>query len=270
MSTREIDPDDVLECIVRGDRRREVMERLRDGPTELRELSEQLGMPRTTLRHSVEQLADHGLLAQVHAGKYRMTCLGRAALDGLATYDTHVETAIEVEPFMECVPVEELGIELSGLSDVTLTEATRRSPYAPSRSLVEAMTGATEVVGFTPVVPAVSQRPFESLVTDEESTLQLVVTRAAADAIRVEFDGSPPGATEHTTIEVIPRELQVGGFVLDGRAYLQGFDNNGKPHVLLETESSAVREWIRDRFTALRRSAGPLAAAQLERPLDAE
>lgn len=266
----EENPDDVLECIVRGDRRREIMERLQDGPAELRELSERLGMPRTTLRHSVERLAEHGLLAQVHAGKYRLTCLGGAVLDGLTEYDRHVETAIDVEPFMECAPVEELGIELCWLSEATLTEATPRSPYAPSRSLVEAMTDATEVVGFTPVLPAVSQRPFESLVADEEAVVRLVVTQPAADAIRVEFDDSSPWGTEGTTIEVTPRGLRVGGFVVDDRAYLQGFDGNGKPHVLLETESAAVRQWVRDRLSTLRGSAGPLAAAKLEGPLDAE
>ena len=263
--SRTVEADNVLECIVRGDNRREIMCALRGGSMELRELSDSTGIPRTTLRHSIDQLADHGVVAEIHAGKYRLTRLGGAVLEGIAEYEKRVETAIDLEPFLRCVPADELDIDVCGVTDPELTVASSQRPYAPSRRLVDGMADATRVVGFTPVLPAVSQRPFESLVAAEETTLRLVVTTSVANAIEMEFD-LRSALNEETTIQVTQRDLSIGGFVIDGTVYLQGFDDNGKPHVVLQTESKAVQRWTTERLDRLREAATTLTAAELGEP----
>lgn len=167
--------DRILSCVAGSDHRWTVLSTLADEELDLRDLSDELGVPRTTLRHNVDRLLEHDLVEEALNRTYRLTPVGHATLVGLDAFRERVETATRLEPLFECVCPSELGFDVTALSDAEVTVARATRPFEPSFRMAEVLRDAASVVGIMSSLPPLTDDDFQELFSGESPSIELVV-----------------------------------------------------------------------------------------------
>jgi DNA-binding transcriptional ArsR family regulator len=234
-------PRSILETLAGTPLRLRVLDALSGGDLDLRDLSDRTNIPRTTLRHNLSRLLEAGVIEETRTGAYCLTPRGRIARTGIEAYRTRIETGIRLEPFFECVPIEEIDAEIGWFADAEMTVSGRSSPYAPGRRLLTVLDTPDPVRGYLPSLPAPPGGELGPVLDRGER--DIVVTADVADRL----GGAAAAVTEveGVSITVTAEDLPYGGLSIDGeRALLLGLDERGKPHVTLETEREECVAWI--------------------------
>ena len=65
----------------------------------------------------------------------------------------------------------------------------------------------------------------------------------------------------HDATNALSRTVKYVTGINHERAYVQGFDDEGKPHVLVETGNQCCREWVETQISTYRGDATRLAEA---------
>lgn len=245
-------PRSILETLGGTPLRLRVLDALSEGELDLRDLSDQTNIPRTTLRHNLSRLLEASVIEETLTGAYRLTPRGRIVRIGIEAYRTRIETGIRLEPFFECVPIGEIDAEVGWFAEAEMTVAGRSSPYAPGRRLLTVLQSPEPVRGFLPSLPAPpASEPNPILDCGERD---IVVTADVADRL-----GEALAATSETdgvSIAVAAEDPPFGGLSIDGEhTLLLGLDEHGKPHVTLETEREECVAWIKQIHDSYRETA---------------
>ena len=86
-------------------RREDVLDLIADNPLRQAEIADNLGISRSTVTRAMSELQDHDLVERIE-GQYRVTSLGRTALESHRRYTALIRRLFECEPFLEHVPAD--------------------------------------------------------------------------------------------------------------------------------------------------------------------
>ncbi|WP_324666282.1 winged helix-turn-helix domain-containing protein [Haloarcula sediminis] len=128
--------EETLQCIAGTECRIRILRSVSESTKDLRDLADDLSIPRTTVRHNIKQLVDGDLVTSTLANEYRTTVLGDAAITGINKFSEQLELAISLDPFLSCLSQEQHDIELDKLFGTEITSASRADPFAPANRLV--------------------------------------------------------------------------------------------------------------------------------------
>lgn len=264
-SSEAVDTAEILSCVAGTNHRIEIISTLADAQFNLRELSDRLGVPRTTLRHNLEQLEEHGLVNETLDRSYALTPLGKATLSGLEAFRSRVQTEARLEPLFSCIDPSTFDFDTRALQDADITVAQQAFPHLPGQTLLDAMKAGQSVSAVLPSVLPLDSDDLEKLGNGHDTRLDLTLTTEVAAAIRQQFsiDLVALDDEEQHTVRVTTEDLPYGLVVIDERAYIQGFDDGEKPHVLVETDDPCCREWVEVEISSCRSEATRLTEAEV-------
>lgn len=244
-SPETVDTTEILSCVAGTDHRIGIITALADDELDLRDLSDELGVPRTTLRHNLEQLQEHDIVDETLDRTYALTTLGQATLSGLDAFRSRVETEARLAPLFSCIHPSTFEFAPTALEDADITVAERPFPHRPGQRLLDAIQDGQSVTAVLPSVPPLDSDDLEKLATRDDCSLNLTLTVQVTEVVRQQFPTTLSKLADHErhTIRVTSADIPYGLAVIDGQTFVQGFDDDGKPHVLVETTNQCCREW---------------------------
>jgi predicted transcriptional regulator len=246
---------DLLNHVAGTPLRIEILSTVADEPMDLRDLSDRLRSPRTTVRHNLDKMIDANLITETIERNYRCTSVGWAVLTGLETFAECLDAALRLESLFECFPPTEFGLDVSALTDAEVTTASRAEPYAPSRRLWEVIEQSEEIAGFLPINPFLFGPPDCTAIQRGECSVSLFVTDDVVTILRDELESTSENCLGQDDFELwtVPeRRLEYGLAIADEKVLILGLDENDKPHVLVEATGASCREWAGQRLDRLR------------------
>lgn len=252
---------ELLNHVARTPVRIEILSILTDGTLDLRDLSDCLESPRTTVRHNLQEMVEANLIEETIDNEFRSTPLGRVVLDALTAFSDHVETALELEPLFSCVPPSEFDFDIRGLSAVTVTEATRAKPYAPHQRLTALIEDAAKVSGYIPTNPHLVNRTDAPIFQAADSDISLYVPEDIADTLQAEHETKLKKLVQRGPLDIgvlAGAKIDYGVALIDDRVVILGLDEHDKPHVLVETTDKTVQKWASKRIDSLRTRASSI------------
>lgn len=267
--------DTALEIVDLLGRRWGIMTSLADEPRDKRTLVEELDIPRSTLDRAVRELEAVDLLTY-REGEYAVTPTGEYLVYSFSAFLERAEQALEMEPFLRWLSVDDLGLDLRHLEGAELYLPDSHDPYAMVNRHVEALERANT---FRAILPLVGLHAFEMC-------YEQVVERGARHEVITE-----PGVIEtlqsDESYASMYRELQetdrfnvfvyedtipyfVG--VFDDETVQIGVDEEGEPRALLETDGPETRLWAHETIDEYKQQAtrvapsAPRSVHSVERP----
>lgn len=214
----------------------------------LRTLSEDLGVPRTTLKHNLEKLIEHDLVENTLDNEYRPTTKGDIVLGGIEAYEDHVRAGFKLQPFFSCVPRDSLGVDQTALKDAEIIVTRRAKPHAPAERLANRLRNGSSVQGFLPALPPLSEPELEEFLIRDST--DLVLASCAYELLEEELPNlvTKIDGTVGTTSDGPPFGIVM---IDDQDVLLEGVDRNNKPHALVETDDSECYAWAQRKVSSL-------------------
>jgi predicted transcriptional regulator len=255
---------DLLNHIAGTSLRIDILSVVADEPMDLRDLSDQLEEPRTTVRHNLDKMIEAGLITETIERSYRCTSIGWAVLTGLETFNECLGAALRLEPLFQCLSPAEFGLEISALTDAEVTTASQARPYAPYRRLSNLVGESEEVDGFLPTNPFLFGPPNGTEFNHGECKLSLFVTDDVATILCDQLESDSGLSRDFFNLWIVSeRPVNYGFAIADDRVLILGFDENNKPHVLVETTGCECHKWAERQFDKLKTQATEIKSLDL-------
>lgn len=221
-------------------------------------LVERLDSSRSTVDRAVDALIDHGYVEQ-RGSEYVATYAGGKAVAAYERFLGRLDALDAAQPVLGALPTN-VDIDPAVLDGATVVESTPSAPQAPVETNVEAIEGATAFRGTGPAVVPRYTDVVLSLVEDDGTDVELVLTEAVVDALAETYpDGlselsGAAGLTLYVTDESLSYavwtaetpERTVSGIVVYGESGIIGVVNN---------DTDAMNEWAATQYERVRRDA---------------
>lgn len=255
-----VDADEIIACIAGTKHRARILSVLSTESLDIRDLSDEIGVPRTTLRHNLEKMEDANLITETLDRTYTLTPLGEATLAGLRAFRKRIETEARLEPLFSCIPASKFDFDISAFEGATVTVARRACPFLPAKTLLEALVDGDDVVAALPSLPASASEMLFKDSREARPNVELLITPQVANVLVEEFSVRPEVIHEDDGIRVAVtnHEPEHGVAIVDDRAYIQGFDDEQKPHVLVQSDDPRCRDWVTSKLETYRTDSVPI------------
>lgn len=244
---------DDLAFLARSTKRVDILESLSEQPRDLRDLSDHLGIPRTTLSDNLVRFREKGWVRRV-CGTYRVTMLGRVVRRITARVRRSMRTARNLSPFLGSIWDADHVVDVTGFDGSTVVCADRPHPYAPVEHFLDALEGARSVRGVTPIVFPDFAAFYRERVLGGSVVLELVVTERVFEALLADVDGREAPSTSATRVRF---GIYEGGFdfglvLLDETVVLVSTTEDGLIDAVVTNDSAGAYEWAESVYAAYR------------------
>jgi|AntRauTorcE11898_2_1112593.scaffolds.fasta_scaffold03922_5 predicted transcriptional regulator len=175
---------ETIEFIARSTNRVQLLETLHEsGSADRAELREALSASRTTVTRNLDALVDRGLVCEVD-GRYELSPGAELVVEGFRSLAADVATQSRLQPFLDGIDRGTFDVDLSHLTDATVTVAEPGDPLSMVNAHVSRIRESTDV---TVVVPVTGLHAYEAV---HETVLDDVVQ------VGVDDDGEPRALLE--------------------------------------------------------------------------
>lgn len=260
-------PDIALEIIDLFCRRRVVLARLVEEPGDKRTLADELDISRSTLDRATRELEAVDAITYKE-GRYTVTPIGEWFVRDFFSYLERLQLALEFEPFLQWIPVDEFDLDLRHLKDAELFLPESGDPYAMVNHHVRTLSKADE---FSGILPLIGLHAFEA-------AYEQVVENGASHEIIVEEDIVETLATKECYASKFQQLRNCTKFTLskyngsipyfvgifDNEKVQIGVDEDGEPRALVETSQPEVRAWAKEAISEYREHATTLSQSPLQ------
>jgi predicted transcriptional regulator len=234
--------EEVLTAVLR---RGELVELLRDGPTDKRGLVSQSSRSRSTVNRGVRELEVLDVVTHEASG-YALTTFGERVTDCVMATLTEIETARKLWPILEHVPPRTLGVDLELLADADVFVPTPGDPWAMVNRHIETLSCFDRCRAILPLTGLHAHERVYEQVTEEGAQVEIVASPAVAHTFRSDrlFRDMTREMTETGRFAVFESDEPFPYFlgIVDDRVQI-GVDDDGEPKALTETTKPAVKEW---------------------------
>lgn len=244
-------------------RRWPVLEALRQGPLDRRELQERVGVSRPTIHRQVRALREDALVVK-RDGAFALTPVGELAAAGFARVFEVMDTVSGLSQVARWVPVEVFDFDLDRFRGAEVVLSHPNDPLAPTRRMLQQVHGADDIriltYTFLPEGDPATRRCFiedhQSLVgvLDPELLEALLADSASAAHLQKLIAGR---ARVAVAVEPIPIILTIA----DETVLLGAVDEGGSPQGLVVTDDEVIRTWARETVDAYFERADRLTSA---------
>jgi len=238
--------DEIIQCVAGTQHRSDILRTIFEGTRDFRAISDELDIPRATLRHNLGKLIDMDLVESTVGNEYRVTPLGEATISGLTVFREPLEIATRLNPFLSRTDYEEFDVPLPALRDAKLKASTRANPFAPSRRVEDVLRSKSVLTCHLPIFPS-------SLGSDGQATVPFNGVHFAAppDVLSGLADRNESAFTDLIERNRVfqtanSNEASLGLLLTDTEAIALVLDENQKPHALVEDNSEPFCEWVDD------------------------
>lgn len=220
---------------------------LAEEPRRAREVAEKLGVSRSTVHRATEQLGDMGLVEK-SGNEYAVTPLGAIAADEIDCLQTRLETAHELEPFLNTVGDADVDVPLGEFDDATVTAPQSRQAHVGVKRIIELVEESETIRLFSSIlsplyVDAAHREMLDG--TEIEAVFDSEVVELMATKYREEALESFRTGRFHVLVgDDVPFEL----FLFDDRMGMAAHDDSGIAHAFVESTSAGAREWAEDLY----------------------
>ncbi|RDZ63388.1 hypothetical protein C5B90_09575 [Haloferax sp. Atlit-12N] len=252
-------------------RRSSFVRSLAERPRDKRELADDLDTSRSTVDRVVRELLDAGL-AERSDGQYRLTCVGRRALDA---YDECLDSLRGVHAARDLLSMlpADAPLDPAFLTGATVHTSTPNIPDSAIQELFSSIEHAERVYGVAPVALVGQLRPFYETATAGGTVVEMII----ADEL---FDRLVAVPTSRAVIEDQLRHESVtlyrgevpfrfGLWVTESEAGIVIYTDTGVGGVARNDTEAAV-EWANEQFETLRENAERLTLDSLDEVTDGE
>lgn len=236
--------DEIIQCVAGTEHRGDILRTILEGTKDLRAISDELDIPRATLRHNLGKLIDIDLVEPTVDNEYRVTPLGEATVSGLTVFREPLEIATRLNPFLSRIDYDEFDVPLPALQDAKLKESTRANPFAPSRRVEDVLRSKSVMTCHLPIFPS-------SLGSDGQETVPFsgVHFGAPPDILSGLANRNESAFTDLVEQNRVfqtatPTEASLGLLQTDTEAFALVLDDNQKPHAFVENSSEPFCEWV--------------------------
>jgi predicted transcriptional regulator len=246
-------------------KRAPLLEALRDGPLDRRELQDRLGVSRATSHRYTRRLGELGLVERSTDG-FRLTAVGEHVTEVVVGFRREVLRTLELAPILEAVREAPVSVDVEAFSDATVTTAVTEDPYSPLRRFVELLDGTGSLRGVdTGAIALLYLDEIHRLVTEGMETD--VVSRP--DLVSELLEAYPkryvaPCSSGRLRLRVVD-DLPFSAVILDDRATVAVRNGEGRSApVIADTDDPKVRAWAERAFETYVREAVPMEAYSRE------
>ncbi|MCT9098287.1 tetratricopeptide repeat protein [Haloarchaeobius sp. HME9146] len=243
--------DDVGDALELLDRRYRFLERIEEGPAHVRDLTDSLGVSRSTVNRGVRELSEAGWIRRTTEG-YAVTTAGALVLNDHRNHRAALEAVQSNQGVFEPLPPE-TPLEPGILADATIDRSDEYRQYELIGKIHDLLGRAESFRALWPVanddrslteVAAVADRGGEfAIAAEPELTARLRETKGVAEGV----DAGTVTVEPHDSL---PECLGVIDCVTDSdrRLMLVLYSPNGGIHAVVETETESARRWTDDLF----------------------
>ncbi|WP_224448540.1 helix-turn-helix transcriptional regulator [Haloprofundus salilacus] len=244
------DPGGFLELV----RRAPMLEALRDGAADRRELEDELEISRATSHRLTRWFEDRGLVERVDS-EFRLTETGRAVATALVSFKSEVTAALLLAPVLDAADDADDAVPpvpLSAFADATVTTPGRGDPHGPMNRYVSLVRETETLRGFDTwaIAPTYMGEIQERILDGMETTL--VDPLAVVEDV---MENYPERCVEvcvsgHLTIR-LHDSLPFGLAVFDDRVGVAVRDpETNALTAFVDSDSSVAREWAEATYEA--------------------
>jgi predicted transcriptional regulator len=226
-------------------RRWPVLDVLRAGPLDRRDLQERVGVSRPTIHRQLRALRDDGLVTKGD-GTFALTPVGELAATEFGRVFEAMDTVSALSRVVPSLPVAELGLEVDRLRDADVTLPRHNDPFAPTRRMLRTVHGADHVrmatYTFLPEGDPAARRCFVEERQSFEGVLDPGLVRSLLE---------DPASTAHlrelltrgARIGIAPEPVPVVLTIADEQVVIGAVDDDGSPQGVIVTDDEVIRAW---------------------------
>lgn len=251
---------DCVECLSNSFYRVRVLAALNDTPATLRELMDELDIPRTSLQRSLSLLEQHGWIKRLPS-RYTTTTRGSLITDIFIGMLDRVQRTETLAPFLDDVDLP-MAIDIDRIDGCHVTVPTPHRPHVHISRLFNIFETAGQIRAFLPVVSGMLAKHYyrSSKTTGEH---EFILSENAFDAYRRSEtnewkDMIAMAPSTRINLCVYDGDFPYGLFVCDDKLALAAYDGLGRMTALLESDSAVTIKWGEDVYEKYRQQSSPL------------
>ncbi|WP_410766306.1 helix-turn-helix transcriptional regulator [Haloferax sp. DFSO60] len=237
-------------------RRDEVVTQIRDGPIDIRSLTDAVAVSRPTVHRSLKELQEHHLVAETADG-YVVTSYGELLFE---RYQSFLSEFSDIEANRELL----MGLQDASLICDSLLEGatyTKSVPFAPEKPISEVesfVRGATTVRGFTPFIVERYAMLFHDQVTSRSLDAEILTSQPVLDYTSVQWrDQLDEAIAAGLDYLVVDDPLPFGLLIAEepDEAVCVIVDDNGTLRGVIQNDNPDAVAWGRDLYDEYRERA---------------
>ena len=229
-------------------RRWPVLDALRAGPLDRRDLQERVGVSRPTIHRQLRALGDAGLVTKRN-GTFALTPVGELAATEFSRMFEVMDTVSALSQVVPWLPVAEFDFEFDRLRHAEVTLPRLNDPFAPTRRMLRIIHGADHIrmltYTFLPEGDPATRRCFVEEGQFFEGILDSTLVRSLLE---------DPASTAHlrdlltrdARIRVAPEPVPIILAIVDEQVIIGAVDDGGSPRGLIVTDDAVIRAWAEE------------------------
>lgn len=236
--------------------RTDILRALRSDPDRPSDLADRCSCARETAQRTVTAFTDRGWARKVgDSDRYRLTRAGELVAGSYDDFEGCLEVSARFRGLLSNLNGAASDLECETLSGTTHTRATPENPHTSINRLLDVMGDGTvdTLRGVTPIVSRVFNRAADRAIAPDTDA-ELVVDTDVLETSAAEY----PEALDRTdrldgfTLYVSPDPIPFGLVLVDDRAYLGAYDDNGNLVASADGDDDDFVEWARGTFDRIR------------------
>lgn len=251
-----------IESLVRSPNRIQLLQSIRERePVEKDELRELHGMSRTTLLRNLEVLKDEGWIESPEPRTFIVSRSGELVAASLSELMDTVTLSNTLQPFLQWIPEGDLDVDLRLLDDAELIMGKPGDPWAMVNHHVATLETMNHCRALLPFTGLHATEVATQRIIDGDAHAELVV----APQVAATFQSDPQYAellhnavaTGRMDIFAYDGSLPFGLVIFDDIVQFLVAEGD-EPRALLESDSTQVHDWARNKFETAKRTASPI------------
>ena len=236
-----------------------VLEALRRGPMDRREIEAALDVSRATSHRFTRWLDDRGFVEKID-GRFELTGSGEVVADEVMRFEANVRTADRLAPLLDAVCADHQEFVVEPFVDARVTAAEPDDPYRPVERFLTLVDESSTFRGFnTTHMAPLALGAFHEQVF-EETTTEIIYLPAIVEKLFETYPERATAAVEDGHLAVRTRAaLPYGLAIFDEAVGIGGYDEStGLMEVFVDTTSPIAREWAQRVYASVRTDSDPI------------
>lgn len=235
---------ELLSVLSDSPHRLRILQRLTEGKASVDALGPQLDIPRSTIKHNLQRLANVGLVEQTATG-YEVSTFGSTAVEIVTSCTSLLEISKLIQPFLEASGDNESNPDIALFREANVTLVTSVDPHAPIEQFLEIACKKEYGRIVTPIVVPRIIDVLHAEMVDRNMNIDLIVPPNIQEKLRTEYKTEFEESIEsgQLTVGVYDEEIPFGLSLFGESVTLSGFDEDNLFRCLVECRGESAVRW---------------------------
>lgn len=246
------DPRETLKTLVNSDYRRQIAEFLHDRPADRDEIQEHCSASGSSLSRCLSDLMDCGWVQQHPTNRdYYLVSPAITIIESWTGFAHSLRVINDKEEFLILLRQTPFAVSVDALEECTLTVASKDDPHAAVMDFLSTLedTQSTKFHAMVPILSDVYNRAAEPLV-GSDIDVELIIDEEVLHLSETNAPGNVATVLESDNIDLYihPEKIPIGLAILDDKAMMGAYDEEGNHRASLVGSSETATEWMNGVF----------------------